>query len=187
MDLPMGVDWSRMDHRRSLLSVVDEKFRQLDTSGIAESMDSYYRDGVPLMHSERPRKPSGLKKNPTRYARKYGRTSLGQGALLARRLVEAGVRFVTVSRGFNTWDHHKTSFPTWPILSSRNSTMRTPRCSKTSISAACWTRRSSSSPANSAARPRLTRMGGRDHWPNAFSLALAGAGITGGRVYGAIG
>ena len=56
MDLPMGVDWSRMDHRRSLLNVVDEQFRQLDTTGILESMDSYYQTAFQLMHSERAKK-----------------------------------------------------------------------------------------------------------------------------------
>src|SRR5262245_39724442 len=56
MDLPMGVDWARMDHRRSLLSVVDEKFQKLDTTGVIESMDSYYQTAFQLMHSEKAKK-----------------------------------------------------------------------------------------------------------------------------------
>src|SRR6058998_547298 len=111
MDLPMGVDWSRVDHRRSLLAVVDEKFRRIDTTGINQSMDSYYQTAFNLMRSEPAKKAFRIEEEPETLREKYGRTSLGQGVLLARRLVEAGVRFVTVSRGFNTWDHHKDIFP----------------------------------------------------------------------------
>ena len=111
MDLPMGVDWARMDHRRSLLSVVDEKFRRLDTTGISASMDAYYQTAFGLMHSAKAKKAFEISDEPEALREKYGRTSLGQGALLARRPVENGVRFVTVSRGFNTWDHHKDIFP----------------------------------------------------------------------------
>src|SRR5947199_4323171 len=52
-----------------------------------------------------------MEDEPEALRERYGRTPFAQGALLARRLVEAGVRFVTVSRGFNTWDHHKDIFP----------------------------------------------------------------------------
>ncbi|PYS44197.1 MAG: DUF1501 domain-containing protein, partial [Acidobacteria bacterium] len=111
LDLPMGVDWTRMDRRRSLLALVDAEFRRLDTSGISESMDSYYQTAFTLMHSAQAKKAFQIENEPEKIRDRYGRTSLGQGVLLARRLVEAGVRFVTVSRGFNAYDHHKNIFP----------------------------------------------------------------------------
>lgn len=104
LDLPMGVDWSRMEGRYSLLSLVDSKIEKRDTSNTFESIDSYYRSALELMRSPRAKKAFDIELRD-----KYGRTGTGQGALLARRLVEAGVRFVTVSRG--NWDHHTNVFP----------------------------------------------------------------------------
>src|SRR4029077_2344084 len=75
MDLPMGVDWSRMDHRRSLLSVVDEKFRRLDTTGISASMDAYYQTAYGLMHSAKAKKAFEISDEPEALREKYGRTS----------------------------------------------------------------------------------------------------------------
>jgi uncharacterized protein (DUF1501 family) len=184
MDLPMGVDWARMDHRRSLLSVVDDKFHKLDTTGISASMDAYYQTAFGLMHSAKAKKAFEISEEPDELREKYGRTSLGQGALLARRLVENGVRFVTVSRGFNTWDHHKDIFPALandflPELDRAFSSLvedleqRGMLASTLVIVTGEFGR-----------TPEINAMGGRDHWPNAFSLALAGAGITGGRVLG---
>jgi hypothetical protein len=109
LDLPMGVDWSRVDRRRSLLSLVDEKFRKMDTSGILENMDAYYQMAFQLMHSEKAKKAFRIEEEPEALRDKYGRTSLGQGSLLARRMIEAGARFVTVSSG--NWDHHRDIFP----------------------------------------------------------------------------
>ena len=184
MDLPLGVDWARVDHRRSLLAVVDEKFRRLDTTGVSESMDAYYQTAFYLMRSDRAKKAFRIEEEPEALREKYGRTSLGQGALLARRLVEAGVRFVTVSRGFNTWDHHKDIFTLLqndflPELDRAYSSLledlhqRGLLASTLVIVAGEFGR-----------TPEINGMAGRDHWPNVFSLTLAGAGITGGRVYG---
>ena len=185
MDLPMGVDWARMDHRRSLLSVVDEKFRRLDTTGIVESMDSYYQTAFQLMHSEKAKKAFRIEEEPEALREKYGRTSLGQGALLARRLVEAGVRFVTVSRGFNTWDHHKDIFPTLsntflPELDRAYSSLLEDLDQRGMLDSTLVI-----VTGEFGRTPEINAMGGRDHWPNAFSMTLAGAGITGGRVWGA--
>src|SRR2546421_1114235 len=184
MALPMGGAGSRMDRRRSLLSVMDEKFKKLDTSGIMESMDSYYSTAFQLMRSERAKKAFRIEEEPDTVREKYGRTSLGQGALLARRLVEAGVRFVTVSRGFNTWDHHKDIFPNLSntflpefdraYASLLEDLHQRGMLDSTLVIAAGEFGRT----------PEINGMGGRDHWPNAFSLTLAGAGVTGGRVLG---
>jgi len=184
MDLPMGVDWSRMDHRRSLLDVVDEQFRQLDTSGILESMDSYYQTAFQLMHSEKAKKAFRIEEEPEALREKYGRTQFAQGTLLARRLVEAGVRFVTVSRGFNTWDHHKDIFPNLantflPELDRAYAALLEDLHQRGLLESTLVI-----VTGEFGRTPEINGMGGRDHWPNAFSLTVAGAGITGGRVLG---
>ncbi len=126
-------------------------------------------------------------RRPRRRARRVSARS-PRNCLLARRLVERGVRFVTLIHA--SWDHHSNlddelalQLPAWP-------TSRWPRCSRTSSSAACSTRRWWSAPASSAARrwartATATHDGtGRDHHPFAFSLWMAGGGIKGGQVLG---
>jgi hypothetical protein len=184
MDLPMGVDWTRMDHRRSLLSVVDERFRSLDTTGIGDSMEAYYQTAFGLMRSPKAKKAFQISEEPEPLREKYGRTSLGQGCLLARRLVESGVRFVTVSRGFNTWDHHRDIFPTLandflPELDRAFASLVEDLDQRGMLDTTLVI-----VTGEFGRTPEINAMGGRDHWPNAFSLALAGAGITGGRVLG---
>jgi len=184
LDLPMGVDWSRMDRRRSLLAVVDEEFRRMDTTGISESMDSYYQTAFTLMHSAQAKKAFQIENEPESVRDRYGRTSLGQGSLLARRLVEAGVRFVTVSRGFNTFDHHKNIFPLLqnvflPELDRAYSALLEDLHQRGLLDSTIVI-----VTGEFGRTPEINAGGGRDHWPSAFSLTMAGGGITGGRVYG---
>jgi uncharacterized protein (DUF1501 family) len=181
----MGVDWTRVDHRRSLLAMVDERFRRLDTTGISETMDSYYQTAFDLMRSERAKKAFNIAEEPEKLRDQYGHTSLGQGALLARRLVEAGVRFVTVSRGFNTWDHHGDIFRTLgntflPELDSAYATLLRDLHDRGMLDSTLVILTG-----EFGRTPEINVNAGRDHWPNAFSMTIAGGGIQGGRVWGA--
>src|SRR5690606_22195479 len=99
LELPLGVDWARMERRRSLLHLADEKFRKYDSMKLVDNMNSYYQTAFGLMQSEKAKKAFRIEEEPEKLRDSYGRNSLGQGALLARRLVESGVRYVTVSRG----------------------------------------------------------------------------------------
>ena len=119
----------------------------------------------------------------------------GQSCLLARRLIEAGVRFVTVNMFETvfdeiTWDIHG-SKPFSPISCYRDlvgSDVRqwpTARCWKICRSAACSTTPWWWRWANSAARPKVNPAGGRDHWPQCWTILMAGGGIKGGQVVGA--
>jgi hypothetical protein len=184
LDLPIGVDWTRMDRRRSLLALVDEEFRRLDTSGISESIDAYYQTAFTLMHSAEAKKAFQIEQEPDALREKYGRTSMGQGALLARRLVEAGVRFVTVSRGFNVYDHHKNIFPLLqnvflPELDRAYATLLEDMQQRGMLDSTIVI-----VTGEFGRTPEINANGGRDHWPTAFSMVMAGGGITGGRVYG---
>jgi uncharacterized protein (DUF1501 family) len=163
---------------------VDEKFRRLDTRGVIQSMDSYYQTAFDLMQSEKAKKAFHIDEEPEPLRDKYGRTSLGQGSLLARRLIEAGARFVTVSRGFNTWDHHKDIFPLLkndflPELDRAFSSLLEDLHQRGLLASTLVI-----VTGEFGRTPEINAMGGRDHWPNVFSLVMAGAGITGGRVLG---
>lgn len=184
LDLPLGVDWARMDRRRSLLKLADEKFRQYDSQNLIENMNSYYQTAFGLMQSERAKKAFLIGEESQKLRDAYGRTSLGQGALLARRLVQAGVRYVTISRGFNTWDHHGNIFPQLsetflPELDNAFATLLEDLeshglLSKTLVIVTGEFGRT----------PEINGLAGRDHWANAFSMCLAGAGVPGGQVWG---
>ena len=184
LELPLGVDWARMDRRRSLLKLADDKFRRYDSQKLIENMNSYYQTAFGLMQSERAKKAFLIGEEPEKLRDAYGRTSLGQGALLARRLVESGVRYVTVSRGFNTWDHHANIFPLLrdtflPELDSAFSTLLEDLESRGLLKNTLVI-----VTGEFGHTPEINGNGGRDHWANAFSLCLAGAGVPGGQVYG---
>jgi hypothetical protein len=185
LDLPMGVDWARMEGRHSLLSLVDSKIRSWDTTDTFETLDSYYKSAFDLMRSPKAKKAFDIAQEPEKLRDKYGRTTTGQGALLARRLVEAGVRFVTVGRGGNAWDHHTNIFPNLsneflPELDKAYSSLLEDLSERGMLDTTMVV-----VTGEFGRTPEINVYGGRDHWPNCFSLSVAGAGIAGGRIHGA--
>lgn len=184
LELPMGVDWARVDHRRGLLALIDQKFRTMDKTGIAENMDSYYQTAFDLMRSDKAKKTFQIEEEAEPMRERYGRTSFGQGCLLARRLVESGVRFVTVSRGVGAWDHHGRIFQ-------QLSTDYLPDFDR-SFSALIEDLEQRGMLDSTLVlvtgefgrTPEVNGNTGRDHWPNAFTLLMAGGGVSGGRVWG---
>ena len=138
------------------------------------------------MRSPRAKKAFDIAQEPDKLRNEYGRTSMGQGCLLARRLVEAGVRFVSVGKGDNAWDHHGNIFPSYanefmPELDKAFS--RAAR--RIWSSAACSTTTLVIVTGEFGRTAEINVNNGRDHWPNCFSLVLAGAGVPGGQVIGA--
>jgi len=184
LDLPLGVDWARMDRRRSLLHLADEKFRQYDSQNLIENMNSYYQTAFGLMQSPRAKKAFLIGEESEKLRDSYGRTSLGQGALLARRLVQGGVRYVTISRGFNTWDHHANIFPQLtdtflPELDNAFATLLEDLEAHGMLDTTLVV-----VTGEFGRTPEINGNGGRDHWANAFSMCMAGAGVPGGQVWG---
>lgn len=182
--LPMGVDWTRMDRRRSLLNVVDQQFRAYDTSGIFDTLDSFYQTAYDLVRSPKAKKAFALDEEPDAIREKYGRTSLGQGALLARRLVAAGVRFVTLSNGYYKWDHHAKVFENLgdrylPELDAALATLLEDLHSRGMLDTTLVI-----ATGEFGRTPEINVNAGRDHWPNVFSILVAGAGVPGGQVFG---
>ena len=93
LELPMGVDWTQMESRYSLLRLVDSKISQWDTGNTFDSIDSYYESALGLMRSPLAKKAFDIAQEPETLREQYGHTGMGQGCLLARRLVEAGRPF----------------------------------------------------------------------------------------------
>lgn len=185
LDLPMGVDWSRMEGRYSLLSMVDSKIRNWDTTGTFDSIDSYYRTALDLMRSPLAKKAFDINQEPEKLRDRYGRTTMGQACLLARRLVESGVRFVTVSKAGQAWDHHSNIFPLLansflPEFDSAFATLLDDLSERGMLDSTLVL-----VTGEFGRTPEINANGGRDHWPGCFSVVVAGAGIQGGRVIGA--
>jgi hypothetical protein len=185
LDLPMGVDWSRMEGRYSLLSMVDSKIRNWDTTGTFDSIDSYYHTALDLMRSPLAKKAFDINEEPEKLRDRYGRTTMGQACLLARRLVESGVRFVTVSKAGQAWDHHSNIFPLLansflPEFDSAFATLLDDLSQRGMLDSTLVL-----VTGEFGRTPEINANGGRDHWPGCFSVVVAGAGIEGGRVIGA--
>lgn len=185
MDLPMGVDWARMEGRHSLLQQVDARLREWDTSDTFNTLDSYYQAAFDLMKSPRAKKAFNIAEEPEALRNEYGRTSMGQGCLLARRLVEAGVRFVSVGKGENAWDHHGNIFPSYanefmPELDRAFSALLVDLEKRGMLDSTLVILTG-----EFGRTAEINVNNGRDHWPNCFSLVMAGAGVPGGQVIGA--
>lgn len=183
LELPMGVDWSRMEQRRSLLKLADQYFRQFDTAGVVDKMNTRYQTALTLISSERAKQAFDIAAESEEVRERYGRTSTGQGCLLARRLVENGVRFVSV-RSLN-WDHHQEVFDSL----SRKNLPEFDRAFSALMEDLDQRGMLESTlviiGTEFGRTPEINVNSGRDHWPNAFSLVVAGGGVKGGRVIGA--
>jgi hypothetical protein len=104
LNLPQGVDAARFGRRQSMLDAVDDHFRSLEKSDALSSMDSFYQHAYSLISSKSAREAFNLSAEPDALMDAYGRNQAGMRMLLARRLAESGVRFVSMTYG--GWDHH---------------------------------------------------------------------------------
>lgn len=181
LNLPDGVDPARMEARKSLLSAVDSHFKELESGDALDAMDSYYQRAYALISSQSAREAFNVAAEPDDIKDRYGRNAMGQRLLLARRLVEAGARFVSVIDG--GWDHHEKIKNAMegrvPPLDQGVATLVADLESrglleKTMIVLSTEFGRT----------VRINKDGGRDHWPKAFSVVLAGGGIKGGTIHG---
>jgi len=156
--------------------------RDIDKSGVIEGLDTFKAQALDMVAGDRVREAFDISKEDPALREKYGRHQYGQSALLARRLVEAGARCVTVNTGY--WDHHNDIEPgleqhlppldraIWALvedLADRG------MLQDTVIYCAGEFGRT----------PLINGHAGRDHWSNCFTVLLAGGGLKGGRVVGA--
>ncbi|MCG3125665.1 MAG: hypothetical protein CHACPFDD_00490 [Phycisphaerae bacterium] len=178
---PADVDEPRGARRRSLLDAINSHFRATERSDRLDAMDTFYQRAYSLVSSPAARGAFDINAEPAAVRDAYGRHEIGQRLLMARRLVEAGVRFVTVMHG--GWDHHK------GIRDAMNGLMPPVDQAFAALIADLEQRgllaRTLVVLSTEFGRtPRLNRDAGRDHWPKVFSIAMAGGGLKGGRIVG---
>ena len=181
LTLPGGATLDEARSRIELLGALDSEFRKVEQSPLIDSIDEFYQKAFDLVSSPAAKEAFDISAEPDRLRDAYGRTDVGQGALLARRLVEAGVRLATVFHG--GYDTHvqneprcKTIIPEFDqAFSALLDDLEERGLMDTTLVLVVG---------DFGRTPKINFSGGRDHWPGAFSVALAGAGIQGGIVVG---
>lgn len=177
----------RLRHRRDLLQSVDERRRELDAVARVREFSAYHQQAFSLVTSPTARRAFDLTREPPAVRDRYGRSPFGQGCLLARRLVEAGVRLVTVNwaRDDAYWDTHANNFrdlkdkllPPFDRGFSALLEDLDQRGLLDETLVVCL--------GEFGRSPKINANAGRDHWAACNSVVLAGAGIQGGQVFGA--
>ncbi len=181
LELPGGVDIQRFGRRRNMLEAVNEYFTSKEQADSLDAVDTFYQRAYSILGSEKARAAFDIEQEDAATRDRYGRNTAGARMLLARRLVEAGVRFVSLTYG--GWDHHDNiegamrgqtpaldqGFATLiRDLEERGLLDSTLVCLCTEF----------------GRTPKINQTGGRDHWPKVFTTVMAGGGLKKGIVYG---
>ena len=189
LSLPGQIDVTRIGNREKTLGELDKLSRLTDKIAAVKGMNEYRARAIELLTSPATKHALDIHREPDKVRERYGRTTYGQSVLLARRLVEAGVRFVTVyfSRGIRGWDQHSGIFPTLKNGHLPKTDQTVPALLEDldergllDETLVYWT-------GDFGRTPQINSKAGRDHWPSCQTVLLAGGGIQGGRVYGASG
>ena len=178
---PDNMSDDRFNRRRSLLTSVDSHFKALEKSDSLDAMDTFYQDAYKLVSSQQAREAFALEKETDALKDEYGRNDAGQRLLMARRLVEAGVRLVSVTYG--GWDHHDNvkGAMTGQVPKFDQAFARLIRdLSDRGLLDSTLVMVSS----EFGRTPKINNTAGRDHWPKVFSIVMAGGGLKQGMVYG---
>ncbi len=201
LTLSADLDTARLQARRGLLRLIEEQDRLLQGNRTAEALDDFADQALRLLSSSAARRAFDLDREPPSVRDRYGRNEYGESMLLARRLVESGVRLVSViwmyifptGRVSNVWDNHagygihgaKTGYDLLkgpvcllPLDQGLSALLQDlddrGLLDETLVVAAGEFGRT----------PRINSTGGRDHWGACQSILLAGGGVRGGQVYG---
>jgi uncharacterized protein (DUF1501 family) len=179
--LPGSVTGDRFTTRRNMLDAVNAHFAGKEKSDNIAAMDTFYQRAYGLIASEKARDAFDINKEDAKLRDAYGRNAAGQRMLMARRLVEGGVRFVTLTYG--GWDLHggivggtKSQLPQFDQALAALVTDLKGRglFDSTLVMVSSEFGRT----------PKVNATAGRDHWPKVFSVVLAGGGIKKGLIYG---
>lgn len=184
LNLPGGVDEVRYNRRRELLELVNCDFTERVAADNIGAMNSFYERAFDMVNSAEAREAFNLEAEDGKVRDRYGRNQAGARMLLARRLVEAGARFVTLTYG--GWDHHN------QITANMRRLMPAFDRAYAALLADLDERGLLDSTlvlvsSEFGRTPKINGDGGRDHWPKVFSVALAGGGVNRGTVIGSSG
>jgi hypothetical protein len=182
LDLPGGMSTARLERRKSLRETIDATFKDYEKGNdTPKAVDSFYDRAYSLLSSQEARAAFDLKKEKDEVRNSYGRHTFGQSLLLSRRLVETGVRFVTVTIG--GWDMHQNVHGamsgTAPIFDQSYAAFLADMAQRGLLE-----RTLVIVMGEFGRTPIINKDGGRDHHPRVFSTLLAGGGIKGGNVVG---
>jgi hypothetical protein len=181
--LPSNFSLDELENRTGLLRGFDRSFRAADRSGdLVDGLDAFHRQALEILRSDRTKKAFNLGEEPPALRQRYGQNGFGQGALAARRLVEAGVRFVTISLG--GWDTHGRNFDALSrrLLPALDQTLSAliqdlsdrGQLEQTVVYCAGEFGRT----------PKINKNAGRDHWARSMAVVLAGGGFQRGYAHG---
>jgi hypothetical protein len=181
-DLNSDIDGQRFNRRKSILETVDSKFKNEADSENVSAIDSFYAQAYDLISSESAKNAFDITKEDQKTKEMYGLTTAGQRLLISRRLVESGVRFLTVSYG--GWDMHdniKNGFETQaPQFDQALAALLTDLSDRGLLDETLVIVTS-----EFGRTPKINKTGGRDHHSKVFSTLIAGGGIKNGQIYGA--
>jgi hypothetical protein len=181
LNLPNGVDNDRFARRRSALEAVNDHFARVEKSDALKAMDTFYDRAYSLISSKPAREAFNIDAEPAALRDAYGRNQAGQRMLMARRLVAAGVRFVSLTYG--GWDMHnqitKSMRSTLPQFDQAFAALITDLYNTGLLDSTLVLVSS-----EFGRTPKINQTAGRDHWPRVFSVVLAGGGIKRGSIYG---
>ncbi len=185
LSLPKSVSAAAVENRKGFLQMIDRRYRTMVEGAEHAQMDGFQTQATKMLLNPAVREAFDLSKESEKLRDRYGRDAVGQSALMARRLVEAGTRFVTAA-GFhsNSWDTHAKNDeghrdrlcpPLDRTLSTLLDDLKDRGLYDSTIVLAMG---------EFGRTPFVNNDRGRDHWPNCWSLAIGGGGIAGGRVVG---
>ena len=181
--LPTGFTLEQLENRDRLLRNFDETFSNVDRNAdLVGGLDAFHQQALEILRSDKTRNAFNLDQEPTTLRTRYGENPFGQGALAARRLIEAGVRFTTVSLG--GWDTHGQTF-------NAHRSRLLPQLDQT-LSALIQDLDDRGMLENTIVycagefgrTPRINQNVGRDHWARSMAVVLAGGGFRRGMAYG---
>lgn len=188
--MPKGVEVPRLQDRDQLRRELDLFRRRADSSVGFQQQDRYTQEAYDLVLGGAAHRAFDLSQESNETRDRYGRDSMGEKALLARRLVEAGVTFITMSDAWGHWDHHgdevqwggiaKGLTPMLPVLDRGLTALITDLDQRGLLETTLVL-----VIGEFGRSPIMTKTAGRDHWPGVMSFLMAGGGIKGGQVVGA--
>jgi hypothetical protein len=197
LKLPEEIAGQRLSGRRRLLAELNAAERVLQQDSSVQAFDEYYRQAIALLSTDRTKRAFDLSDEDPRLRDRYGRNVVGQSTLLGRRLVEAGVPFVTVySPVANvddpSWDTHQNNFPRLKdellppadqALSAVLEDMQTRGLLDETL--VIWAGEFGRTPEIGVIRSNNTNnVTGRDHWPHCYTILMAGGGVPAGAYFG---
>ena len=186
LSLPKSISAEAIDDRRTMLKIVDQYYRQKENTTEFAKMDTFHEQALRMILSPHVKEAFNISQESEKMRDRYGRTRVGQSVLLARRLVEAGCRFVTAA-GYThgQWDTHgendkRLRDTLAPMLDQSLSALMEDLAQRGLLESTVVL-----VTGEFGRTPTINPNRGRDHWPDCWSLLVGGGGIEGGRVVGA--